>query len=303
MKPQSLSVCVPAGCVNKCEYCVAWQNRQEDNTYTNQFEQNRRFTGLYREDFARRLTYARNEGCNVCMLTSTGEALLNPDFLDKFGMINKSIASPFVNIELQTSGTKLDDELLRFLRNDVGVATIALSLSSLDSDTNAAINRTPSAHRVDIERLTSEIKRYDFNLRLCLNMSDAYDNLSVQDMFEQATSLGANQLTFRKLYISDIYEGTTQGAWIESHPFREGGFDEITRYVVGDEANSIKGRGVKLYRLPFGADVYSVDHISVVIDDDCMNKVIKDDGSIKYLILRPDCRLYCRWDDKGSLVF
>jgi len=24
---------------------------------------------------------------------------------------------------------------------------------------------------------------------------------------------------------------------------------------------------------------------------------------LRYLILRPDCRLYTKWDDKGSLLF
>ena len=56
-----------------------------------------------------------------------------------------------------------------------------------------------------------------------------------------------------------------------------------------------------LERLPFGALRYSVDGISTVVDDDCMNQEVKD--TLKYLILRPDCKLYTKWDDAGSLLF
>ncbi len=33
----------------------------------------------------------------------------------------------------------------------------------------------------------------------------------------------------------------------------------------------------------------------------CVSK--KVDGTIRYLILREDCKLYTKWDDKGSILF
>jgi len=70
----------------------------------------------------------------------------------------------------------LNDEYLRFLRNTVGVATMCLSVSDvLDPAVNAELMGTPAKLRVDIEALCAEIKRYDFNLRLSLNMTDAYE--------------------------------------------------------------------------------------------------------------------------------
>ena len=33
-----------------------------------------------------------------------------------------------------------------------------------------------------------------------------------------------------------------------------------------------------------------------------MSKRINKDA-VKYLILRPNCKLYSKWDDKGSLIF
>ncbi|GAG40875.1 unnamed protein product, partial [marine sediment metagenome] len=60
-------------------------------------------------------------------------------------------------------------------------------------------------------------------------------------------------------------------------------------------------KGTPLYRLPYGPLVYSVMGMSVVLDDDCMSK--ENEDSLKYVILREDGKLYCRWDDKGSLIF
>ena len=68
----------------------------------------------------------------------------------------------------------------------------------------------------------------------------------------------------------------------------------------------IRSEGNQLERLSFGAIRYSVNGISCVVDDNCMGKTVevkevKED--IKYFILRPNCKLYTRWDDSGSLWF
>ena len=68
---------------------------------------------------------------------------------------------------------------------------------------------------------------------------------------------------------------------------------EITEYV--------KSNGRALEVLPFGSIKYSVNGMGVVIDTDCMSTEAKD--TIRYLILRPNAKLYSKWDDKGSLVF
>ena len=47
---------------------------------------------------------------------------------------------------------------------------------------------------------------------------------------------------------------------------------------------------------------YSVMGMSTVVDEDCMAKN-EEKQSWKYLILRPNCKLYTQWDDKGSLLF
>jgi sulfatase maturation enzyme AslB (radical SAM superfamily) len=291
MKIQSLSVCVPASCLNKCKFCVAHMHKDE---YTNQIEGNRRFYDLYRNDYLKRMQFARDNGCNTVILTGDGEPLLNRNFLKDFGLMNKELDSPFRWIELQTSGTLLDDEYLRFLRNHVGVNTISLSLSSIfDSKKNAEYNGTKEGYEVDIDHLCSEIKRYDFNLRLSLNLTDVYDGDfdSISRIFARAKDLGADQITFRVLYMSD--HKTEENDWIAKHSASPQFVANVREYIIKF------GRPLEI--LPFGARRYSVHGISTVLDDDCMSQEVKD--AVKYLVLRPNAKLYSRWEDRGSLIF
>lgn len=289
MKIQSLSIDVPAGCLNKCHFCVAHMHRNE---YENQIENNHRFRRLYSEDYKKRLLFARDNGCNTVMLTGNGEPLLNRKFLENFSEWNQNLPTPFRWVEIQTSGTLLDDEYLRFLRDCVQVNTISLSLSNVFcSEKNAVYNRTDPRHIVDIDHLCSEIKRYDFNLRLSLNMTDYYNDETAESIFKRALQLKANQVTFRVLYESG--QGTEEDKWAQEHRCDNKVIDNITEYILKH------GRALEI--LPFGAVKYSVHEMSVVLDKDCMNTKTSD--VMKYLILRPDCKLYSRWDDKGSLVF
>lgn len=55
-------------------------------------------------------------------------------------------------------------------------------------------------------------------------------------------------------------------------------------------------------RLEYGAMKYSVMNMSTVLDEDCMAKADGRD-ECKYLILRPNRKLYSKWDDPASLIF
>lgn len=290
MQIQSLSVCVPAGCPNNCKFCVSKMHRGD---YTNQIEDNKRFRDLYKTDYKERLAFARDNGCNTLMFTGDGEPMANQSFIEMVGEMNKGLEKPFRMLELQTSGVFINDESLRWMRNDVRINTISLSLSSLfDDDKNAEYNGTPNNIKVDISHICSEIKRYDFNLRLSLNMTDEYNNVDIKHIFKVCKSLGADQITFRKLYTSG--NDTPQDKWINNHQVNPSFFTLLNQYIMAN--------GRRLERLPFGAVRYSIDEMSVVVDDDCMS-TSSDKEEIKYLILRENCKLYTKWDDKGSLLF
>lgn len=295
MQIQSLSVCVPGGCPNDCKFCVSKMKRDE---YTNQIEGNKAFRHLYKEDFKTRLKFARDNGCNTVILTGDSEPISNRRFLEDFFEWNQHLPNPFRWIELQTSGVGLvdsnthDQPVLRWLRNS-GVTSISLSLSSLTDNINWNYNGTPEKLRFRISEVCDQIKRYDFNLRLSLNMTDCFDQTVPKNIFDRAKQLEANQITFRVLYTSGDSQ-LDQNIWIEQHRAKDETIMAISEYI--------RAYGRKLERLPFGSVRYSVKGMSVVVDDDCMS-MAEDKETIRYMVLRPDCKLYSKWDDKGSLIF
>lgn len=292
MNIQSLSVVVPnKACINNCKFCVSRMRTEE---YPNQMSEKSQFYDLYLKDYKRRLEFARDNGCNTVMLTGSSEPQQNKSFLQSFAMINDSLERPFRWIEIQTTGILLDDNYLRFLRNTVGVSTISLSVSNLwsDVDNRTIIDSPDKVFFLGLEDLCKSIKKYDFNLRLSINLLSFYEKYyTVQQIFDRTKDLGADQATFRVLYADG---DTPQADWVRKNTVD-------ADWVENSLNNYIKTNGKQLETLPYGRIKYSVNGIGVVVDDDCMSK--KESDTYKYLILREDCKLYSKWDDKGSLVF
>lgn len=289
MKIQSLSIVVPAvKCWNDCKFCVS---KMHADDYPNMMDSNLPFYDLYESDYIKRLEFARDNGCNVVMLTGNADPQQNRSFLQKFGTMNNNLSKPFRHIEMQTSGVGLDAPYLRFLRNHVGVNTIALSVSSFDDGINQEICGMPKNLWFRLEELCKLIKTYDFNLRICVNMTDGFGGETPDDIFTRCAKYKADQVTFRVLYTSG--NNTKQDKWINEHKMSEYHQNLIKQYIVE--------RGIQLERLEYGAIRYSVNGMSVVLDDDCMSKEVKE--NVKYLILRPNCKLYSKWDDSASLIF
>ena len=315
MNIQSLSIVVPTrGCINKCKFCVS---RMHNNPYENYFDA---------IQIRKRIKFAVNNGVNTLILTGTGEALQNRPFLRKLKEVLDREGHPFPNVEIQTTGVMLMDyiegngmlpgEIFKIYENidllkALGVNTISLSVSDIfDSENNWDIIGAPAKYRPSLSKLCQFIRDHHFNIRLSLNMTNVYDNKSPEQILRACKSLGANQITFRKLYHSD--DNSEQTKWVKKNSCDEEVFYNINQYITGDyrldpydpiDETIIHGdgHGTPLYRLPFGSMVYSIMGMSVAIDDNCMAK--GEDGKMKYVILREDGKLYCRWDDEGSLLF
>ena len=294
MNIQSLSVCVPAQrCINDCKFCCS-------KMHATDYED--RFTDIsdydcYSQDMRNRMEYARENGCNTCMLTGNNEPQQNKDFLKIFSEINKSLLYPFLNIEMQTTGAFIDEAYLDFLKRAVGVTTIAVSIACLDDDDrNRALIQTPDG-ALTLARFCSQIRQRNINLRLCLNMNDEIlvrQPFSVSSIISLCETYGANQITFRALWAPDNL--TEQGKWIEQHVTRK------TMQLIGSLKDGIHAEGKYLDTLEYGADRYDYHGFSVVLDDDSMSKK-ENKNAVKYLILRPDGHLYSKWDSKASLIF
>lgn len=149
------------------------------------------------------------------------------------------------------------------------------------------------ANPVDIRFLCSEIKRYDFNLRLSINLTKEIEEnwQNLDDLFAYCSALGADQITFRVLYSSEL--DTVQDQWIAKNRASDSYVQRIKEYI--------QQHGTVLGKLAFGAVKYGIFGMSTVLDDDCMSQTPKDE--YKYLILRPNCKLYSRWEDPASLIF
>lgn len=302
MNIQSLSIDVPAGCPNNCFFCVSKQHR---NNYDNLIEKaGPIYQTFYKNEYIKRLIAVKDTGCDNVILTGNGEVMLNQEFIGEFGAINSSLPSSFKKIELQTSGYGLDRSSLSWLRNTIEINTISLSLNSFDDTKNWEIQGSPK-HCFSIEMLCKTIKEFNFTLRLSLNMSDAFEEVLFDDIIKRCKELQADQVTFRKMYA----EGNSKEAdWVKNHCVNiKANHMDFIMYEnrLNTDLMKVIKRRVSDYRalnkLSFGATKYDVEGIAIVIDDDCMNTQITSD--FKYMILRPDCRLYSHWDTKSSLWF
>lgn len=291
MNVQSLSICVPCGCPNKCPFCVS--RMRDAKVGRNMLKYNNcEDRSLAERMILDRMNFARDNDCNTVILTGTGEPMTNVEFLKDFGHWNKTLDKPFRWIEIQTSGVNMNRNTIIFLRDVVGVNTISLSCVDILSDSN---NRSIMGLPEKTKRFSSlckMIKDAKVNLRISLNMTDVLNDYELDDIFFRLKDLGANQVTFRELYTSG--NDLEQDQWISEHNCSSEKLIEFIMYI--------KENGRALEPLPFGAIRYSCNKISTLIDNDCMSKNENNDA-IKYLILNTDCHLYTKWDDESSLLF
>ena len=319
MKIQSLSIVVPTKnkCVNSCKFCVS---RTHTNPYKDRLNRipqyfldstdfNNKYpnsvnamvdyhrekiesilNSLEYKDYFNRLQFARDNGCNVVVLTGTGEPIQNLTFIEFFSVINSKLVTPFKSIELQTTGVMLNEENLLKLRQ-FGVTTISFSISNIfDNDRNLELIGCHEKLKFDVFETIKLVKKLDFNLRLSLNLVNDYDKYSITKVIKKCKELGADQVTFRKLYKSNLNGEIDK--WIEENA-SETFYNKLVEYV--------KNKGRFLGVLPFGPSIYDIDEMSMVVDDDCMSEEAKD--TYKYLVLRENCKLYTLWNTKASLVF
>ena len=274
MDIQSLSICVPTEkCLNNCKFCCS------DGHKNIKFCENKSY-----KDFFKRLQFARDNGCNVAILTGECEPLQQTSWLmHYFHSLNQGLGSPFKWIEIQTTGVGMNYSILQ----QIGVTTVSLSLvNPFDDKNNSNVQVTPAKLRFNVEQRCKEIIKEGFNLRISLNMTDALDGITTESILTRCKELGAYAVTFREMYSGQ----GVKGEWVARHKLN---IDNHLKYIVQN--------GKQLEVLPDGSIKYSINGLSVVVDVDCMSK--KTNNVVRYLILRPNGKLYTKWDDEASLLF
>lgn len=284
MKIQSLSIVVPTEkCICRCPFCIS---KNQNQVYPNYMDESQQDYHIHLTQYMKRLQYAKDNGCNNIIITGTGEPQQNKNFLNMFGMMMKQI--PFSNIELQTTGVLLDEDTIKFLRDHVGVSTISLSTAYFEN--HFIFIGVPRLYT--LEDICLLVKSHHMKLRLSINLTSFIEEHhdSMYDLFEMCRDqYHADQLTFRVLQSSF---NSKQSTWIEKYEASEEFINDLTEYI--------HDHGRPMTPLDYGATPYAIDDMSVVVDHDCQDRRISDD--IRYLILRPDCQLYSKWDDKGSII-
>lgn len=282
----NIQLVVPTkGCINNCPFCCS---KMHDSPYETHFDS---------IEIEKRIKYAVMRGIDTCVLTGTGEVLQNTPFLEQLHRIFEKLDHPFPNVELQTTGVMLLNENNRFesinILKRLRVNTISLSISDLFSDkNNSRIIGIPAKLQFELLELIDFLKKQNFNVRLSLNMLNNLDDKTPEEIFQYAKSLRADQISFKKMYYNEDsqYE---QNKWICDNKCKEETLDNIKEYV--------KTYGRHMYTLEFGSKVYSVNGLSTVVVDDCM--AVNNTEVPRYIILRENGKLYCHWDDEGSLIF
>lgn len=300
MNIQHLSVIVPnKKCANNCPFCVS---RMLNHQFENRMDISHPYYDLNVREYLKRMEYVSNNGCETVLFTGTTEPQQNKQFLATFALLNKLIKKPFTNFEMQTTGLFLtgNRDFVRFLRNFVGINTMALSVNALDDESNNAIlGHGLKGSDVKLVELCDLLKEYDFNIRICLNLSAPYfnrwlkDYMACRDMFKYLKDdLHANQVTLRTLYTSD--DETEQGKWIADHQLSKDSLLSLDAYL---------GMKHDLGTNVYGTMLKDVNGMSVFYDKNCIGKHhTKGANDAKHFILAPNCKLYSSWDTKASLV-
>lgn len=293
----NIQLVVPTkGCVNNCPFCCS---KMHESPYETKFDA---------IELEKRIKYAVMHNIDTCVLTGTGEVLQNRKFLNKLDDIFEKLDHPFPNVELQTTGVLLTQfrevidgnngiirkvfyniEILKKLR----VNTISLSISDLFSSVNNGdIIKISGELYFNISELVIFLKEHGFNVRLSLNMLKNLDNIEPERIFTYAKSITADQISFKKMYFN-VDDKYPQNEWIKNNMCKERTLTDIKDYILSN--------GRHMYTLEFGAKVYSVNGLSTVVVDDCM--AVNNSDIPRYIILRENGKLYCHWDDEGSLIF
>jgi len=272
-KVSSLQIVVPIKtCINDCKSCIAKLSNEHDFS-----DRSKEIT--FFSEYLEKMKKVRNTGCKSLVLTGVGEAIQNKKFLRRIGELNNMLNNPF-EIEIQTTGVLLTDDNINFLKNDVGVKVISLSVFDIfDNNNNLNIIRVKDKLTYDVKDICNKVKRAGLINRLSLNLISVYDKHPMDELFKKILELNPDQLTFRSLWFTE--DDNPINDWIKSNNCNPRLLNRIKTYL---DTNADKMR----------ENMYNFKGISILLNEDCMKTKETD---TRYLILRPDVQLYQSWSD------
>ncbi|TFG27936.1 radical SAM protein, partial [Candidatus Thorarchaeota archaeon] len=192
----SLQIAVPAGCMNDCSFCIYKQHLTKFNAiWKNDFE---RWAG----EIEKRIRYATDQ-VRVVIITSQGEPTLNMPYIRDTLTILSKVATSLAQIEIQTSGVGLTEDMLDQLYQ-IEVRVVSLSIPALRKEKILEVMKVTESYSYDPISLVRLIRSKGFILGLSIAMTNWFDDYSLDDILTLfLTEWIPNQVSFKRLYGAD----------------------------------------------------------------------------------------------------
>lgn len=271
-------------CATPCAYCMTRSYTLRPSSCLD--ENSPRYV-LCKQDFYKRMAFARDDGCNAIFIVGDCEPQKNRAFLERITIINNMLPRPFRIVELTTTGRNLTREYLYFLRSVIGVTTIDLNVAAFDDVMNQELAGMMSSEtKVELLPLIHNIKDLTFNLHLHIFLSKYFEVYKDNPMqfFKDC------EYKYNAQYIS-IHDTPAPNDWLKSRAGSLQMQENIKAYI--------KKHGAYKAEFPSYADVYTLNNLIILMDPPIERQATKREG----LIIQTNGRLYTQWDEKTSLVF
>ena len=289
MKATSLSINLCGPCNAKCPFCISkmtWKTGAKSNE--------KLINAL-----PKALDYASYHRVDTLLVTGSGEPMIAKYSAESLAEIAKDDYKIPIR-ELQTNGYQLwkyKDHLENDFPGLDSFTHISISAASTMPKISAKIMGLPEDYNyLELAQTLSEL---GFVVRIQLNLNytgNKYGSIHVGDYTQQLNAWGVHQLSLHQIEKpwGPIKPGGEKYAeWIDEHAWTTEECQELWAEVAK--------QGAFLRTLPFGAEVYDLNGISVAVTH-CMDTEASQDGSVRSLILQPDGHVYHHWNYRGSIL-
>jgi len=278
MQANNLTICVPfKGCdmKDKCQnFCVS---KMTGYMKTSDIEYMKR-------NFDKVKHIAQTAGVTSVLITGKGEPTINAYALD---IIMK--AFDYYPIELQTNGIVLSKNLsyLHNLKYN-GLDVLAISINTLQDFE-------------DFKELFKHAQDLNITTRATLNISWLIpDDISFKKILRVVKQTGnIDQFSLRQI-VAPLH--VPKKKLIERLRLLQPVISELYSRLIDELKKEVDNRGFKIRSLPYGAQVYDLDNLSVTYFNYCVQDSNKNDD-IRSLIFQEDGHLYTSWNSKASRLF
>lgn len=291
MRISTLSIMIGSSACNlKCKYCIS-------RTTYNIAEKNQLFVPSENLITKAIRVFARSEGFTA-LITGKGEPTLIPH--NKLLNLIEVLYRHTPVIEMQTNGLLLTDKKVKDYAR-AGLSTVAISCASYNNKFNTALMAGYNKLSWDLAEKAKLVIKNNLVLRLAIVATKGgIDNINSFLRFVKWTKSLAPpnyplQITIRKMSLLSRYELKTKTG------------KEVANFIKHNLVDTspiwkyLKNHSQKIMTLPWGAEVFDYEGVSVCVSD-CLT-IRPHDDTIRSAILFPDGHLRYSWEYPAAVIF